>query len=60
MSSLKLNRLIKTELEKREMESLKGGKDAPRNCSCSCMCINGSAYSTNDHANVNVTMSHAR
>jgi len=41
MKSLKLNQLNKTELKKREMEALRGGKEAPKKCVCECSCSSG-------------------
>ncbi|SFL21451.1 TIGR04149 family rSAM-modified RiPP [Proteiniphilum acetatigenes] len=36
ISKLKLNQLSKVELEKREMNALKGGTDADPTCNCNC------------------------
>lgn len=50
LSSLKLNRLIQSDLERREMNSILGGATC---CLCGCSYANNGGSSTSDNASAN-------
>lgn len=52
ITSLKLNQLSKTDLEKREMNSLRGG--IGECCGCGCHYVSNGGYSLGENGNANL------